>query len=46
LGRRAAYLGLLLGGVFLPLALPVLAASTDTVQTTSPAAPALMLAKN
>ena len=46
LRQRAAYLGWLLGGVFLPLALPTQAASADTVQSNQKAKPALMLAQN
>ncbi len=46
LRQRAAYLGLLLGGVFLPLALPAQVARANTVQTDQKSAPALMLAQN
>lgn len=45
-GRQASYLGLLLGGVFLPLAGPATAVTAGTVQAATPAQPALMLAKN
>lgn len=41
-----ACLGLLLGGGFLPLALPAMASAVDTVQAATPTQPALMLAKN
>lgn len=44
-GRQAGYLGLLLGGVFAPLAGPAMATVTDAVQAATPALPALMLAK-
>ena len=46
LRQRAAYLGWLLGGVFLPLALPLQVASANTVQTDQKPVPALMLAQN
>jgi len=46
LGRRATHLGLLLGGVFLPLAMPAVAAVADSAQLASTTPPALMLARD
>lgn len=45
-GRQASYLGLLLGGVFLPLVVPAVTTVSATVQAATSAPPALMLAKS
>jgi len=46
LSRRATHLGLLLGGIFLPLAVPAVAMGADSSHLTSAAQPALMLARD
>jgi DNA ligase-1 len=45
-GKSVHCLGLLLGGIFLPLALPTVALGAQSVQVAAPTQPPLMLAKN